>query len=161
MASVSWRLTCLYYDCWWLPFSHGSGAECKLYVHLIAPDKLNMHVAWPPFLRSRPCLLLMRVAAQIPLLLSLSSTCTVDFRPVSLLYNEVGCSCSFTSNYLLHPLSHALRCSRYYISELASFISSSIRRGSSSLNFTHLGNCLLYTSPSPRDATLSRMPSSA
>ena len=24
-----------------------------------------------------------------------------------------------------------------------------------------LGNCLLYTSPSPRDATLSRMPSSA
>ena len=26
---------------------------------------------------------------------------------------------------------------------------------------TQLGNCLLYTSPSPRDATLSRMPSSA
>ena len=26
---------------------------------------------------------------------------------------------------------------------------------------THIGNCLLYTSPSPRDATLSRMPSSA
>ena len=26
---------------------------------------------------------------------------------------------------------------------------------------TKLGNCLLYTSPSPRDATLSRMPSSA
>ena len=25
----------------------------------------------------------------------------------------------------------------------------------------HLGDCLLYTSPSPRDATLSRMPSSA
>ena len=25
----------------------------------------------------------------------------------------------------------------------------------------HLNNCLLYTSPSPRDATLSRMPSSA
>ena len=25
----------------------------------------------------------------------------------------------------------------------------------------HLGSCLLYTSPSPRDATLSRMPSSA
>ena len=25
----------------------------------------------------------------------------------------------------------------------------------------HLSNCLLYTSPSPRDATLSRMPSSA
>ena len=24
-----------------------------------------------------------------------------------------------------------------------------------------VGNCLLYTSPSPRDATLSRMPSSA
>ena len=27
--------------------------------------------------------------------------------------------------------------------------------------FTHNTNCLLYTSPSPRDATLSRMPSSA
>ena len=26
---------------------------------------------------------------------------------------------------------------------------------------THTHNCLLYTSPSPRDATLSRMPSSA
>ena len=26
---------------------------------------------------------------------------------------------------------------------------------------THLHSCLLYTSPSPRDATLSRMPSSA
>ena len=26
---------------------------------------------------------------------------------------------------------------------------------------TNLGTCLLYTSPSPRDATLSRMPSSA
>ena len=25
----------------------------------------------------------------------------------------------------------------------------------------HMGVCLLYTSPSPRDATLSRMPSSA
>ena len=28
-------------------------------------------------------------------------------------------------------------------------------------DFDHLPNCLLYTSPSPRDATLSRMPSSA
>ena len=27
--------------------------------------------------------------------------------------------------------------------------------------FTHLYNCLLYTSPSPRDGLLSRMPSSA
>ena len=27
--------------------------------------------------------------------------------------------------------------------------------------FSEAGNCLLYTSPSPRDATLSRMPSSA
>ena len=29
------------------------------------------------------------------------------------------------------------------------------------LTGTHLGCCLLYTSPSPRDATLYRMPSSA
>ena len=30
------------------------------------------------------------------------------------------------------------------------------------LTYPHIGNtCLLYTSPSPRDATLSRMPSSA
>ena len=28
-------------------------------------------------------------------------------------------------------------------------------------NFAHGDTCLLYTSPSPRDATLSRMPSSA
>ena len=28
-------------------------------------------------------------------------------------------------------------------------------------HFDHIGGCLLYTSPSPRDATLSRMPSSA
>ena len=31
----------------------------------------------------------------------------------------------------------------------------------SSAQITHYYNCLLYTSPSPRDATLSRMPSSA
>ena len=29
------------------------------------------------------------------------------------------------------------------------------------INFKHNDTCLLYTSPSPRDATLSRMPSSA
>ena len=29
------------------------------------------------------------------------------------------------------------------------------------INLTTIGTCLLYTSPSPRDATLSRMPSSA
>ena len=29
------------------------------------------------------------------------------------------------------------------------------------LNFNDFDTCLLYTSPSPRDATLSRMPSSA
>ena len=29
------------------------------------------------------------------------------------------------------------------------------------LKHTDVGSCLLYTSPSPRDATLSRMPSSA
>ena len=28
-------------------------------------------------------------------------------------------------------------------------------------NYTNINICLLYTSPSPRDATLSRMPSSA
>ena len=30
-----------------------------------------------------------------------------------------------------------------------------------SLNVTEIDNCLLYTSPSPRDGLLSRMPSSA
>ena len=33
--------------------------------------------------------------------------------------------------------------------------------GLGSQRFTLINNCLLYTSPSPRDATLSRMPSSA
>ena len=36
----------------------------------------------------------------------------------------------------------------------------SLRAQAASL-FPHLEHCLLYTSPSPRDATLSRMPSSA
>ena len=34
-------------------------------------------------------------------------------------------------------------------------------KGSDTINLTEMGICLLYTSPSPRDATLSRMPSSA
>ena len=40
---------------------------------------------------------------------------------------------------------------------------SNITTGHSSVQFSHVQNldCLLYTSPSPRDATLSRMPSSA
>ena len=38
-----------------------------------------------------------------------------------------------------------------------------IREASTLFSFGHAGayDCLLYTSPSPRDATLSRMPSSA
>ena len=35
------------------------------------------------------------------------------------------------------------------------------RNGCFGGNITQVGVCLLYTSPSPRDATLSRMPSSA
>ena len=35
------------------------------------------------------------------------------------------------------------------------------RIGGGKVFFTILVTCLLYTSPSPRDATLSRMPSSA
>ena len=40
---------------------------------------------------------------------------------------------------------------------------SAFRRGTKSVNklWTNSHGCLLYTSPSPRDATLSRMPSSA
>ena len=34
-------------------------------------------------------------------------------------------------------------------------------KGFQVLSFDFYGSCLLYTSPSPRDATLSRMPSSA
>ena len=33
--------------------------------------------------------------------------------------------------------------------------------GTGDVTITHSDSCLLYTSPSPRDATLSRMPSSA
>ena len=40
------------------------------------------------------------------------------------------------------------------------YTSSAITAGSRSIS-TNLSICLLYTSPSPRDATLSRMPSSA
>ena len=34
-------------------------------------------------------------------------------------------------------------------------------RGQALLSLSHIEGCLLYTSPSPRDATLCRMPSSA
>ena len=36
-----------------------------------------------------------------------------------------------------------------------------LRRTEFTSTYANLYNCLLYTSPSPRDATLSRMPSSA
>ena len=36
-----------------------------------------------------------------------------------------------------------------------------LTRGSDYTHFKHFGRCLLYTSPSPRDRTRSRMPSSA
>ena len=36
-----------------------------------------------------------------------------------------------------------------------------LRRHHQKMTDLHLLSCLLYTSPSPRDATLSRMPSSA
>ena len=46
--------------------------------------------------------------------------------------------------------------------EDSSYIDAAAGRGALVLAFTWLRNaCLLYTSPSPRDATLSRMPSSA
>ena len=48
---------------------------------------------------------------------------------------------------------------------IKSFSTSNMDLLSKNLNFRRLDihnkNCLLYTSPSPRDATLSRMPSSA
>ena len=49
---------------------------------------------------------------------------------------------------------------------LINVLGKEIRNGSKKVNlrlddFTHTKFCLLYTSPSPRDATLSRMPSSA
>ena len=37
----------------------------------------------------------------------------------------------------------------------------SVDKGINKLRFDVIEDCLLYTSPSPRDATLSRMPSSA
>ena len=43
---------------------------------------------------------------------------------------------------------------------LSKFVASYFDR-SISFNYKLFKNCLLYTSPSPRDATLSRMPSSA
>ena len=84
--------------------------------------------------------------------------------------------CAFRFQYFgitLHCLIW-LRCTMYYLSRVGcdrACIFSSIRistgtgcarcRRVSSNNTEHTYFCLLYTSPSPRDATLSRMPSSA
>ena len=40
-------------------------------------------------------------------------------------------------------------------------IAKKLSENGADLAFTYLGDCLLYTSPSPRDDELSRMPSSA
>ena len=48
---------------------------------------------------------------------------------------------------------------RLALSVIPTVESATIRKGYEIL--LHQDNCLLYTSPSPRDATLSRMPSSA
>ena len=40
-------------------------------------------------------------------------------------------------------------------------ISQKLAEAGAELAFTYLGDCLLYTSPSPRDYAASRMPSSA
>ena len=45
--------------------------------------------------------------------------------------------------------------------DMAEFLSHDMTHPSPSLDVEDYMNCLLYTSPSPRDATLSRMPSSA
>ena len=57
------------------------------------------------------------------------------------------------SPYLLTHLHQILQRSEYYAQKDG--------RISHAANFAKLRNCLLYKSPSPRDATLSRMPSSA
>ena len=45
--------------------------------------------------------------------------------------------------------------------ELLRKIENGIQNSSMSASLEEFSDCLLYTSPSPRDATLSRMPSSA
>ena len=54
-----------------------------------------------------------------------------------------------------------LRCGSPMGAEAGARVPADAPAGERDLRFGPTGSCLLYTSPSPRDATLSRMPSSA
>ena len=83
-----------------------------------------------------------------------------------------GCTGSSSQTVVIHPLPVATisGLSSAYCADAPAFTITGNPNSNSpagsftttlSTGFTDNGNCLLYTSPSPRDATLSRMPSSA
>ena len=57
--------------------------------------------------------------------------------------------------------SSAYPCQTLLLGVQADLVMQQLRAGRGAEAIAHLQACLLYTSPSPRDATLSRMPSSA
>ena len=97
-----------------------------------------------------------------------SSTCVVD--QIRIRYREVGTS-SYSNKTMGAPVGNSAPClntSKLVLNLTAStqyeydfkiwYQSGTVVNWHSGGTFT---TCLLYTSPSPRDATLSRMPSSA
>ena len=65
------------------------------------------------------------------------------------------------SNISPEGFARALEVSAYSLAPLCKHAKPLFSEGGSVITLSYLGACLLYTSPSPRDATLSRMPSSA
>ena len=89
----------------------------------------------------------------LPALTFLTGGVTLNFQYPEL--NQISTTVyNFKGGVSIIPelISLALALSMY----TATFVAENVRAG-----IEGVGNCLLYTSPSPRDATLSRMPSSA
>ena len=69
-------------------------------------------------------------------------------------------NCEQAANYAVPAASYTGACNNNG-SLSGSVTATNFNCSGGSLTVTYSGTCLLYTSPSPRDATLSRMPSSA
>ena len=76
-------------------------------------------------------------------------------------YSEPKMTGSFTIHEKVKSLREDTSQSSFAVTQLREFVKQIFSIISEIELSIHDNNCLLYTSPSPRDATLSRMPSSA